>query len=536
MDHRNSPRLSAILEPDVSATQRSDHKSDASRVSGKALLRVDAFLGEWLSPDYFEKITPPPGSKMMLASAKGDLLRDKEPFDTVPPSSRNASGNFPGGWGSSGSLANRSDSSDEETLLVDMSSISKTLPRISRANSHHIGEPRKMPSVKLTSHVQDSYSQNAFYVAPIPSYAISPSQPIPQGYVAHARDACVKVDIQWDSMRRPLEWGNGGGFGEEWSAMHKRFRRGFYEMISWYRSNDMSITLEATADEIRPLPTLDIEGIDGDDEVDTVLVLVTHGAGCNALIGALTNQPVLIDVGMASLTMAVKKSVDYKRVASPTHTSASPPRRRHSVIDYGISDDYEVKLVASTEHLRAGSPFLAIGNKLQQAPSLLVRAKSPYRYERPGFALPHHASHNTSNSESHSSLVNLTPTRNALEATQPSATAITNSASGLWSMPPPKKMEDTDKKHIKQHSLQAVQNGPVKTLDGASEEIKSDLRTDGAIINGTLDARVVKSSFKTDGQGRSIIPNGLWGAPPQALGTERDRGAKRRWTLSQAAH
>jgi hypothetical protein len=44
-----------------------------------------------------------------------------------------------------------------------------------------------------------------------------------------------------------------------------------------------------------------------DEQEDLVLILVTHGAGCNALIGALTNQPVLLDVGMASLTMAVRR-------------------------------------------------------------------------------------------------------------------------------------------------------------------------------------------------------------------------------------
>jgi hypothetical protein len=44
----------------------------------KSTIRVDAFLGEWLSPDYFESITPPPSSIMMVASAKADLLRRED--------------------------------------------------------------------------------------------------------------------------------------------------------------------------------------------------------------------------------------------------------------------------------------------------------------------------------------------------------------------------------------------------------------------------------------------------------------------------
>ncbi|KAK4693916.1 hypothetical protein P7C71_g3568, partial [Lecanoromycetidae sp. Uapishka_2] len=304
-------------------------------------------------------------------------------------------------------------------------------------------------------------------------------------------------------------------------------------------SHDPSTTLEAVSDEVRQPRSL--EAHDDDDDVDTVLVLVTHGAGCNALIGALTNQPVLIDVGMASLTLAVQKSIDYRRVASPTQTSASPPRRRQSMVDFGISDDYEVKLVASTEHLRAGSSFLKTGTKLQRAPSLPLREKSPYRYERPGFALHHPATSTqdklavdgdiaTSSAEVHSNRESSTSTKMGLGELHTPTTAA--SSGGLWSMPLPKNVEDSDKKYQISPSPKVSQKAVsiLPELDGVSEE--SD---DGRSTPKTSDDNRTISPSKRNDHGRSIVRSGLWGAPPQALATERDKGAKRRWTLSQAA-
>jgi len=95
------------------------------------------------------------------------------------------------------------------------------------------------------------------------------------------------------------------------------------------------------------------------------VILVTHGAGCNALIGALTNHPVLIDVGMASLTMAVRKTV----ITPKSSPSTSPPEspRLHARVGakvLGISDEYEVKLIANTEHLRPSPSSISRGNSI----------------------------------------------------------------------------------------------------------------------------------------------------------------------------
>ena len=551
MDDGNSRRLAAIPEPESGCIYRRRNRSRGSRKISRALLRVDPFLGEWLSPEYFDRITPPPESKLMVASAKGEMLRQGDPIDVLHIAKRTGTGRANLLWGG-GASSTRSYSSDEDTPLNDMTSLSKNMPRLGRANSNNVGSPSTTTrsSMRLTTRGDRSPNpERSYYVPPTPSYAVSPSQPIPHGYVAHARDACVNVDYQWDSLRPPLEWGHGGEYGEEWSNMHRRFRRGFHKMILWYRSHEPSETLEPISDGSPQSQTISSspdsqntedsasapgsQGSDGseDDDVDTVLVLVTHGAGCNALIGALTNQPVLLDVGMASLTMAVRKSIDYKRVASPaSNMPTSPSRRPQSLIDLGLAEDYEVKIVASTDHLRPGSPFLA-GPRVQL--NQPVREKSPYRYERPGFTGGNFSASSTLAGDYHneSDGSDSTPTSSRLEGLQRSATTAVHPSGGLWTKPEPKKADAATGNGTK------TSNAPVKVhgLDGTAnkpplEQVKSDP------TNGDFgDKRLPNGSPVNGNNDRSIIPNGLWGAPPQALATERNLGAKRRWTLSQAS-
>lgn len=530
MDGRDSPYLSAIAEPENNDRPRQKRKLH------RTLLRVDAFLGEWLSPEYFDKITPPPESKMMVASSRAYLLHG-DPVKMTHTSNRTSSGqgNFPGGWNSGSAADSKSLDSDDDTSIADLSSLSQSMPRLNRVNTHSAGSSPKQSDLTYHRGAERSRTPESLtYVPPVPSYAISPSQPIPSGYVSHARDACVKVDNLWDSLRPPLEWGSGGGYEEEWSAMHKRFRKGLHEMISWYRSHDDCETLNPMRDDSSESKTSDRQERENydDDEIDTVLVLVTHGAGCNALIGALTNQPVLLDVGMASLTMAVRKSVDYKRVSSPQSEDVptSPSRRRHSLIDTGISEDYEVKITAATEHLRPGSPFLA-GPQLQRVPSLPTREKSPYRYERPGFVSHHHSKFSPTKEDFHLD----SSTNDNFGGLHRSSTAAVRPSGGLWSMPIPNEIDETAKQESKDSSQHAGRAAPFKggNLDGVSGRVEVDRheRLNGATNSG----RTSPDGLLNDtSQGHSIVPNGLWGAAPQALGTERDTGSKRRWTVSQA--
>ncbi len=65
----SSPRLVPISEPPTASKVNGRPQEQPENIK-KSTIRVDAFLGEWLTPDYFEQITPPPSSIMMVAGAK----------------------------------------------------------------------------------------------------------------------------------------------------------------------------------------------------------------------------------------------------------------------------------------------------------------------------------------------------------------------------------------------------------------------------------------------------------------------------------
>jgi broad specificity phosphatase PhoE len=337
-----------------------------------SLLRLDAFLGEWLTPDYFEQITPPPGSVMMLTSAKGELLRRGEAIEMAAANLPKPSlGNFPGGWSSPTSSAANSEQEDEAPPLERMTAMAQALPSATtRSSSYDYTNMAPIQGRPVVSKISTAMPQGyEGYVPPMPTYAVAPSDPIPPGYVAHARDACVEIDYQWDSMREPYNWGTGGEYGEEWSSMHQRFRTGLEKLVEWYRSAESPTELNPSREK-SPSATAE------EDDTETVVVLVTHGAGCNALIGALTNRPALMDVGMSSLTMAVRKD--------DTPTSGS----------MDLAAQYEVKLVASNDHIRTDSnhPFQPHPSPKTLAGNLSWQrhrssGSSPSTSPRPSFSL-----------------------------------------------------------------------------------------------------------------------------------------------------
>jgi broad specificity phosphatase PhoE len=474
--HKHAYSLGSGVIPGPDVEHRDSLQRPVQKGSGipKVRLRLDAFLGEWLNPDYYEYITPPPGSLMMIASAKADLLRPGEPVHTAEDSSSATPklGHFPGGWGSTGR--------NTSGPLSSMKSLADALSR-DRSSSYSVAET-------LGSINGNSVARG--YIPPVPSYAISPSEPIPPGYVAHARDACVEVDYQWDSMRPPQDWGTGGEYGEEWSSMHKRFRKGLHRMISWYHQQPES--RDNTNGHTKSPDTLNGHE---DDETDTVLILVTHGAGCNALIGALTNQPVLLDVPMASLTMAVRK---YEENIPSDLFMASMVKGRRASADTNsdVSYEYDLRLVASTDHLRTGSVQLAsaVPSRIQTStPSFVPQPRGRFRsttitdaiYESPSetlFKLPGFRTH---------------------KSLQRSTTSHPDGPNpGLWSKP-------------------GSSTAPSKELPEMEFAIGGDVSDEDEI--GPL--QVVAN-------GKSAQA-GLWGASPIDIASERDSGMKRRWTMSE---
>ena len=511
----NTPHLCAIPEPEAEAN---DSSEDGERVEDqlRPSLRLDAFLGEWLSPEYFDLITPPPGSVMMLTSAKADLMRQGEYVD-VPVGSyqhNQGKGNFPGGWGSNLQSSPDTGSPHEGGPLSSIATIGASLPRMQRASSH--SDINIVTSPKSISKIETSVSQGpASYEPPTPTYAISPSDPIPPGYVAHARDACVDVDFRWDSMRQPHDWGHGGEYGEDWSAMHKRFRRGLQSMVEWYTHNHHSLSTQHIVDGSDMVSNRDRK----DEETDIILILVTHGAGCNALIGALTNQPVLLDVGMASLTMAVRK----ERTNIPSQSPVSPKHsaRRRSLIDSGISEDYDVKITASTEHLH-NRPRMSLTHGLpHHSPSLTSSPLSSHRYRTNSVA-------STASSNS------MTDGDFKLDSENRAMTSLgigeglarsSPSSGGLWSKPTLKTVDGVVDRVLKEKTSSPSGHSPLANEVSDTRNLSEN--------NEPYNEKVDTAEKVHGAPGHPTTQHGLWGAPPATTVNEREKGPKRRWTHSE---
>jgi hypothetical protein len=292
------------------------------------MLRIDAFLGEWLSPEYFENITPPPGSSLMVGGAKAELLR-REDYSMY---------------------------TDAVAAPVAQARSSKALWN----GSPTTGTPANGDADGMSSGGSPQTEEKKGYKPLRPTYAVSSTRKIPDGFVAHARDQCVTVDFQWDSMREPLDFGDGGRLGEEWTAMHIRFRRGLQKLVNWYATADspaemLSPQTKTTAVTATGAAEADQKPDSVEDEVQTVVIVVSHGAGCNALIGAITHQPVLMDIGIASITMAVRKPlVDYPQLLTTAKMLDSKVNGSEPPL-VTVDQMYEIRLSASTEHLRSSA-------------------------------------------------------------------------------------------------------------------------------------------------------------------------------------
>ncbi|KAI1318716.1 hypothetical protein F5Y16DRAFT_391643 [Xylariaceae sp. FL0255] len=320
--------------------------------ANKSLLRLDAFLGEWLDPSYFAHITPPPESALMLATAKAELLRHEnyqEYQNHHHTHARIHSATSNQLWSAASPAA---------SALERLSSLANNLP----VNN---GETRDSTATRASRSMTVQHQSRPAYISPVPSYALSSSEPIPKGYVVHARDACVKVDLHWDSSRDTMGWGDGGQLPEEWPSMHQRFRKGLKRMVDWYASTENPgelVSRHYDGPHTAQTPH------DGDADVEDVVILVSHGAGCNALIGAITQEPVLSDVGMSSLTMAKRRpDFDYTKYTFTREKSFSSLDAARLKTRASLPEMYEMKLVANTEHLQSGSSTPTPGRSVSLA-------------------------------------------------------------------------------------------------------------------------------------------------------------------------
>jgi hypothetical protein len=513
--------LSAPTEGSVEPTEHETLRA-ALKTPGidKVTLRLDAFLGEWLSPDYYEDIMPPPDSTLMVAGAKADLLRTEQ-LDLFQPSAY-ARGHFPGGWNLLGSSVDdslaRHPSPGNGDAFSSLSKLGQALPLRDRSSIHNgvsnIGSWR--------SHVYSSLPHSKMaYNPPIPTYAISASEPIPRGYVAHARDACIDVDLQWDSMREPQNWGDGGEYGEEWSTMHKRFRLGLYKAVSWYKEHSL-----AEHPHVKEVTNGRNAMVDEDDNYDLVLILVTHGAGCNALIGALTNQPVLIDVGMASLTMAVRKA-EVEDDSIVTNVTASLQRR--SSVDLGLSKEYDLQILASSEHLRTTTETISLS--ALQSPKLVPH-------------IPEYRARQKSSSQSLEDGLKsrlsvrevARPVNSALGSIRRSSTM--SSSSRRYDSASPSRTSNTGSGSASATGLWSRTPTTPASLDGVSDLSTSPPKefSLGPSLHGK-DSKAVDDDG-SDSERDDVGPlqyrsQGLWGGNTAVARTSRQMGWKRRWTFNE---
>jgi hypothetical protein len=458
---------------------------------------------------------------MMIASAKGDLLRRDDynhliHFRDGAPHS--AAIGFPGGWGSPVIVP---DAVEIEYGVSPISALTLTPPprrdRTSSLSSVSSGTSRHSGRTALRGPPPNS--EFAIYYPPVPNYAISKSDPIPPGYVAHSRDTCVDVDYQWDSMRDPQNWGTGGEYGEEWPSMHKRFRRGLTQLVSWYRDHE-------DVNKLPPSAASNDSKESTEDDTELVIILVTHGAGCNALIGALTNQPVLMDVGMASLTMAVRKPV-----LTPTSAYTSPMHSRASSRNMNIADEYDVKLLANTEHLRNSSssnssPIVGPGGRTPTMNAMTSRPRympngNPYSFvessnsDEPVRSIP----------SSFGSIRRVPSGAGNQPSGLSSGLGKSYTSRGLWA---PKTT------HIPTED--DISLGDDLLLNFGNDTSSSDTTSPVDIPKPKLDIETEVSRISlSEDQDNDYLPplmtGGLWGSP-RAEPIQRQGGEKRRWTVS----
>jgi broad specificity phosphatase PhoE len=441
-------------------------------------LRIDAFLGEWQSPSYYREDSYPPPSAILVSQAKMAL---HNPAEEIKGADLSGSVNF--------NMPEMSIIDEKENEVISTPVQEKTGLRAMAAAGHSFAKRQRNTSfgTELANGARmlnQSMSKPLGYNPPIPNYAVSTSDKIPAGFVAHARDACIDIDFDWDSQDEALDWGDGGPNDEEWAKMHLRFRNGLQKLIAYYECE------ERAPDE------------------DLVVVLVSHQAGCNALIRLLTGAPALHDVGLSSLSMAVRS----ERMQTIRTESPSPTKRRGS-LDMTIAEDYDMKIIASTEHLRAGSNPLGLNSpRLGKSPAFASRravgADSPE-----GLSLGESLAPKVTGS--------MMPARSAsARGPAPDDMESSEPVVGLWRRGSQYSRDDNAKsidaagqpaprRHTRAESLQ--ESFPVFSGDNAqTDDTAGDRKSDSHLIPT-----------------RSASQRGLWGG--ESLRRARSPG-KRRWT------
>jgi hypothetical protein len=546
--------------PTISTEFASAESSQPSTKIEKSVLRLDPFLGEWAAPEYFEPITPPPKSSLMLISAVAELLRVESynHFNHFPPPSvRVAPTALSPLWNSPGRgspLASHSESTEVYSSSLD------GLPKLKDALPASISDTAMDRKAGHRPSISDPTVSRG-YTSPVPIYSVSSTQPIPAGYVAHARDACVDIDYQWDSTQEEFSWGDGGVVPEEWAAMHQRFRKGLKRLVDWYATTDrpeQMITKAAATP--NPISFSNSENndnssaVDDDDEIDVepVVILVSHGAGGNALAGAISNQPVIADVPTSSLTVA------RRRPEFDVGSEVVDPRAVASLDDallrekLTVPDLYELKMFASTDHLLSSSAtpvrlssrsFSNLDQRFSQSPgdNRGKYVNASLGSMRRGSPKPTSSMQSPSNSVSDKGGITVGSGITSLAATRPSQA----NSWGLWS--PKQERPDVEKASDLPMTISFSHETTVKQpVEPSSSKPQSEHKDDSSPASPSLDkldneeAVLLEGDEEDDKFDENGLPSfsgsGLWGTPRPPGKAERTRdftSTKRRWTVNE---
>lgn len=483
----------------------------------KIELKVDPWLSEWLSTGYFEEEGPPPSNEKIVERAKDTLTRpieeirgaDLSAFLPVPES--------PDAEDADKENELRQNAQEKGGLRA-MAAAGHSLPHRNRTTSLNVD--RTNPTYQLAQKLRQRARTTVVYSPPVPQYALAAQDPIPAGYVAHARDACVNPDLSWNS--EDMGWGDAGLYPEEWSAMHVRFRLGLQKMLAYYQEDYQS---DDAPDE-------------STTEEDVIIVLVTHQAGANALIRLVTGAPALHDVGVSSLTLAVRRPV-LRRLPSLTGTSHSPlgydresrKNSRRGSLDLGLADDFEMRIIASTEHLRQGSNPLGLNSpRFRPSPAVAAR-KLTASDTLDELSLGDSISWRPSSS---SSIGSTTSQRGRAMDTRPAA------HTGLWGSPA---ITPLAKEAIEEDEMPMSPRSRPTTPGADSDIPESKLSSPGRSRASTLQNAGLwgNSSNLAVRSASGGSAGGMWGNGPSAGGpgnVGRARSpAKRRWaSLSTDSH
>lgn len=336
--------------------------------------------------------------------------------------------------------------------------------------------------------------------------------------------------------------------------MHKRFRAGVQSLVDWYSTAEMPT---------RPVTKIARPGVrngsaDGEEDVETeaIVILVSHGAGCNALIGAITHQPVLMDVAMASLTMAVRKP-SVERSSYSEASKNMPP----------VHELYDLKLFANTDHLRSpvetpvsrGPPTPGAMNGIRGRHSSFSTSENSFSWNE-GSA--------TRNSSANAALSAFRRSPNnepavprlsfavstggitvgsgvtSFSTTRPSHLGRTKSG-GLWS-PIPTALDDEDEEDdipvLNFDYDKALGKGSASIASPSPErgrEVKPLAVGGSAAVSSPADggsSLSAERSPKPEPEQLGAGTGGLWGVPRPPDDADRLRdlsGSKRRWTVTE---